>query len=176
LDENREVKSEYYYGEVFAMAGATQNHNLITLNIATSLRAHARKQGCRVYVSDMKLELDEQKFYVYPDVMYSCNEADKSERTVIKHPALVIEILSDKTEAYDLGTKLDHYLKLDSLLYYLIVSQKAYFVRLYERVEGKWEYSTVDGLSQTVHLPQLGFSLSMEEIYEDVSLQPLSTR
>jgi Uma2 family endonuclease len=122
----------------------------------------------------MKLELVKGKFYVYPDVLYTCHEADKKERTTLKHPALVIEVLSDKTEAYDLGTKLDGYLKLPSLLYYLIVSQKAYFVRVYERVGEKWEYRTVEGLEATVVLPQLGLTLPMSNIYEDVAFDPLS--
>ena len=174
LDEGSEVRSEYYYGEVFAMAGATQNHNLITLNTGTLLRPQARQNGCRVFTSDMKLELVKGKFYVYPDVLYTCNEADKKERTTLKHPALVVEVLSDKTEAYDLGTKLDGYLKLPCLLYYLIVSQRAYFVRIYERVGEKWEYRTVEGLEAAVVLPQLGLTLPMENIYEDVAFEPVS--
>ena len=174
LDEGSEVRSEYYYGEVFAMAGATRNHNLITLNTGTILRPQARQNGCRVFTSGMKLELVKGKFYVYPDVLYTCSEADKKERTTLKHPALVVEVLSDKTEAYDPGTKLDGYLRLPSLLYYLIVSQQAYFVRLYERVGEKWEYRTVEGLSATVALPQLGLSLPMASIYEEVALEPLS--
>ena len=89
-------------------------------------------------------------------------------------PALVVEVLSDKTEAYDLGTKLDGYLKMPSLLYYLIVSQRAYFVRIYERAGEKWEYRTVEGLEATVVLPQLGLTLPMENICEDVALEPVS--
>ena len=174
LDEESEVRSEYYYGEVFAMAGATRNHNLITLNTGTLLRPQARQNGCQTFVSDMKLELVKGSFYVYPDVLYTCHEADKKERTTLKHPALVVEVLSDKTEAYDLGTKLDGYLKLHSLLYYLIVSQRAYFVRLYERVGEQWQYRTVEGLEAAVVLPQLGLTLPMQTIYEDVSLEPLA--
>lgn len=174
LDEESEVRSEYYYGEVFATAGATRNHNLITLNTGTLLRPQARQNGCQTFVSDMKLELVKGKFYVYPDVLYSCNEAGKKERTTLTHPALVVEVLSDKTEAYDLGTKLDGYLKLPFLLYYLIVRQQAYFVRLYERVGEKWEYRTVEGLAAAVALPQLGLSLPTASIYEEVALEPLS--
>jgi Uma2 family endonuclease len=122
----------------------------------------------------MKLELVQGSFYVYPDVRYTCPKADKKERTTLKDPALVVEVLSDKTEADDLGTKLDGYLKLPSLLYYLIVSQKAYFVRIYERVGEKWEYRTVEGLEAAVVLPQLGLTLPMESVYEDVALEPLA--
>jgi len=174
LDEESEIRSEYYYGEVFAMAGATRNHNLITLNTGTLLRPQARQNGCQAFVSDMKLELVKGSFYVYPDVLYTCNEADKKERTILKHPALVVEVLSDKTEAYDLGTKLDGYLKLPSLLYCLLVSQRAYFVRVYERVGEKWEYRTVEGLAAAVVLPQLGLTLPMENMYEDVAFEPVS--
>jgi Uma2 family endonuclease len=171
LDEQSDVRSDYYYGEIFAMAGATRNHNLITVNLAALLRPQGRQNGCQTFVSDMKLELEKGSFYVYPNVLYTCNEADKGERTTLKHPALLIEVLSDKTEAYDLGTKLDGYLKLPSLLYYLIVSQKAYFVRIYERAGEKWVYRIVEGLEATVVLPQLGLSLPMAGIYEEVSLE-----
>ncbi|MBD0254787.1 MAG: Uma2 family endonuclease [Cytophagales bacterium] len=111
-------------------------------------------------------------FYVYPDVLYTGHEAGKGERTTLKHPALLIEVLPDRTEAYDLGTKLDGYLKLPSLLYYLIVSQKAYFVRIYEGMGEKWEYRTVEGLEAAVVLPQLELSLPMAGIYEEVSPEP----
>jgi Uma2 family endonuclease len=82
-----------------------------------------------------------------------------------------MEILSDSTEFFDLGRKLDEYLKIPSLLYYLIVQQQAYHLRLYERKDGEWKYSVVEGVAEQVHLPQLGISIPMADIYEAVLIE-----
>jgi Uma2 family endonuclease len=167
-----EYRSEYYFGEVFAMAGATQTHNLITGNVFALLRALARTTKYRAFSSDMQLEVNPGKFYAYPDVIYTGNPSDRDERLTLKRPVLLVEVLSDSTESFDLGRKLDEYLKIPSLLYYLIVQQKAHHVRGYERKDGEWKYSIVEGLAGQVHLPQLGVSLPMADIYEDVLLEP----
>lgn len=170
LEEVSTVRHEFYFGEVFAMAGGTTNHNLITGNIFASLRTFARKSDCRVFIADVKLELVEKKYYVYPDVIYTCNQDDKQAPLIIRHPSLVVEVLSDSTEAYDLNTKLNYYTKLSSLLYYLLVSQKDYLVQVFERRNNMWIFSSVEGLENTIALPQLGISLSMQEIYENISI------
>lgn len=170
MEEVSSVRHEFYFGEVFAMAGGTTNHNLINGNIFASLRIFARKSDCRVFIADVKLELVEKKYYVYPDVIYTCNQDDKQAPLIIRHPSLVIEVLSDSTEAYDLNTKLNYYTKLSSLLYYVLVSQKDYLVQVFERRNNMWIFSSVEGLENTVALPQLGISLSMQEIYENVSI------
>lgn len=111
-----------------------------------------------------------KKYYVYPDVIYTCNQEDKQAPLIIRHPSLVVEVLSDSTEAYDLNTKLNYYTKLSSLLYYLLVSQKGYLVQVFERRNNMWIFSSVEGLENTIALPQLKISLSMQEIYENVSI------
>ncbi len=171
-ERTAEYRSEYYFGEVFAMAGATQTHNLITGNVFALLRALARTTKCRAFSSDMQLEVIPGKFYAYPDVIYTCDHSDHNERLTLKRPVLLVEVLSDSTESFDLGRKLDEYLKIPSLLYYLIVQQNAHHVRVYERKDGEWKYSVVEGLEGQVHLPQLGVSLPMADIYEDVLLEP----
>ena len=165
-------RSEYYFGEVFAMAGATQIHNLITGNVFALLRALARTTKCRAFSSDMQLEVIPGKFYAYPDIIYTCDPSDHNERLTLKRPVLLVEVLSDSTASFDLGRKLDEYLKIPSLLYYLIVQQQAYHVRVYERRDGEWTYSVAEGLAGQVHLPQLGTSIPMAAIYEDVILEP----
>ena len=170
LEEVSSVRHEFYFGEVFAMAGGTTNHNLINGNIFASLRTFARQADCRVFIADVKLELVEKKYYVYPDVIYTCNQEDKQAPLIIRHPSLVVEVLSDSTEAYDLNTKLNYYTKLSSLLYYVLVSQKDYLVQVFERRNNMWIFSSVEGLENTIALPQLGVSLSMQEMYENVSI------
>ncbi len=122
LDEVSPVRHEYYFGEVFAMAGGTTVNNLICGNIYTSLRPFARKTDCRVFFADVKLELVAKKYYAYPDIIYTCDTGDKQAPLIVHHPSLLVEVLSDSTEVYDLNTKLSYYTKLASLLYYLIIS------------------------------------------------------
>ncbi len=170
LEEVSPVRHEFYFGEVFSMAGGTTNHNLINGNIFASLRAFARKSDCRVFIADVKLELVEKKYYVYPDIIYTCNKDDKQEPLIIRHPALLVEVLSESTEVYDLNTKLNYYTKLSSLLYYILVSQKNYLVQIFEKRNNMWIFSSVEGLENIIDLPQLGINLSMQEIYENVTI------
>jgi Uma2 family endonuclease len=127
---------------------------------------------CQAFSSDMQLKVIPGKFYAYPNVIYTCDPSDHNERLTLTRPGLLMEILSNSTEFFDLGRKMDEYLKIPSLLYYLIVQQQAYHLRLYERKDGEWKYSIVEGLAGQVHLPQLGVSLPMADIYEDVLLEP----
>ncbi len=171
-ESTAEYRSEYYFGEVFAMAGATRTHNLITGNVFALLRALARTTKCQAFSSDMQLEVIPGKFYAYPDVIYTCDPADHNERLTLKRPVLLVEVLSESTASFDLGSKLDEYLKIPSLLYYLLVQQQAYHVRVYERKDNEWTYSVVEGPAEQVHLPQLGTSISMAAVYEDVLIEP----
>jgi len=175
-ERTAEYRSEYYFGEVFAMAGATRKHNLLTGNVFAFLRALARSTRCQAFSSDMQLEVIPGKFYAYPDVMYTGDPADHDERLILKHPVVLTEVLSDSTESFDLGRKLDEYLKIPSLLYYLIVQQQAHHVRVYERKDGEWKYGVVEGLDGLVQLPQLGTAIPMAAVYEDVPLEPLPFR
>jgi Uma2 family endonuclease len=173
LEETSDCRHEFYFGEVFAMAGGTTQHNLINGNIFAALRPFARLSDCRVFFADVKLELVAKKYYVYPDIMYTCHSVDKQEPLIIRHPSLVIEVLSDSTEAYDLNTKLNYYTKLPSLVYYLVISQKNYLVQIFERKNNLWIFSSVETLENTVELPQLGIRLSMQEIYEGIKLSEI---
>jgi Uma2 family endonuclease len=168
LEDTSSERHEYYYGEVFAMAGGTTAHNLISGNIFSSLRLFARKTDCRVFFADVKLELVENKYYVYPDVLYTCHSEDKRAPLILRHPVLIVEVLSDSTEVYDLNTKLNYYTKLPSLLYYLIISQKNYLVHIFERRNDLWVFSSVEGFEDRILLPQLDIVIPMAEVYENV--------
>lgn len=144
--------------------GGTTQHNLISGNIFAALRPFARKSDCRVFFADVKLELLEKKYYVYLDIMYTCNAADKQEPLIIRYPALVVEVLSGSREVDDLNTKLNDYTKLPSLLYYVVVSQKNYLVQVFERKNQLLIFSSVEGVEGTVELPQLEISLLTQEI------------
>ena len=115
LEETNTTKHEYIDGEIYAMAGATDTHVTIALNIASILRSHVRGSGCRVYISDMKVRIESKNRFFYPDVMVTCEKKDRENATYKQFPCLIIEVLSDSTEAFDRGDKFADYQSLETL-------------------------------------------------------------
>lgn len=121
-EEQNQIKHEYLAGEAYAMVDVTVRHNLITLNIATSLRPAARKRGCRVLTTDVKLRVGPDRIY-YPDIMAVCGSAAAAE-LIVDAPAIVVEVTSPSTRGTDRREKLEAYTRLPSLRSYLIVEQR----------------------------------------------------
>jgi Uma2 family endonuclease len=163
------VRHEFVDGFMFAMAGASDAHNLIAGNIFALLRNAARGTACRVYQNDMKL-LTNGKVY-YPDVLLTCDPDDVG-RDLKESPCLIVEVLSDSTEVVDRGEKLERYKRIPKLQMYVLVEQNRRFLQVFRRhPNGQWLY---DDLEQdgTLEFPCVSLSLSMVEIYEDVDLNP----
>ena len=97
------------------MAGTTDNHNTIALNIALLIRTHLRGSNCRVYFADVKVQIEKCNCFYYPDVMITCESKDRENRTSKRFPKVIIEVLSDSTEAFDRGDKFNDYQTLDTL-------------------------------------------------------------
>ena len=167
LERESDVRYEFYHGEVFAMAGGTMRHNLIIQNMATALR-RLRSKGCHVFTENVKLEVVAHEYYVYPDVMLTCQPQDLSDNRLARYPSLVIEVLSDSTEAYDRGKKLDQYLRMPSLQAYVIISQKRFFTGCYERKGDFWSYRILDQSADMLRLDTLEWEMSLSDIYEDI--------
>ena len=125
LENRSEVRHEYFEGEVFAMAGASVAHNLIKGNFIAGLRPGVRQRGCRYVDENVRLEVRENGFYTYPDVMVSCDPVDRRESYTWRQPMLIVEILSPSTSDYDRTTKFENYQKMPSLRHYLLISQAA---------------------------------------------------
>jgi len=156
-----DARSEFVDGEIFAMTGGTAEHNTISVNVSAELRAQFKRCPCYVYAGDMKVRVDAANIGAYPDVMAVC----------VTNPTLIIEILSDSTEAYDRGDKFSHYRRLPSLRTYLLLSQHRVSAELYVRQEdGQWLLSTYESLSETVPLESVGASLALIEVYDKVEL------
>ena len=101
LELDTDVRHEFWNGEVFAMAGTSKGHNDIVANINGFLRNHFKPLGCSVHSESVKLELEKENYYVYPDLLLSCDDADKTDAYLIKNPSLIVEVLSPSTESYD---------------------------------------------------------------------------
>jgi Uma2 family endonuclease len=171
LERRAEFKSEYIDGVAYAMAGGSERHNLITGNLVTELNLQLRATDCKVYPSDMKVRLPNSKKFFYPDVSVVCGEtqfADK-ERDVILNPVLVVEVLSESTEAFDRGKKFSSYQQIESLREYLLVSQGEFLVEHYLRQETGWFYTRASGLDSALALPSLDCRLALSDLYSKVT-------
>jgi Uma2 family endonuclease len=171
IERKAEYKSEYIDGEIFTMAGASEIHNVIAGNIFSLLHPQSRKKGCRAYISDMRVDLSKYGLYAYPDIVIVCNQpkfSDKHKDNLV-NPALIIEVLSDSTEAYDRGEKFMRYRKLVTFSEYLLVSQHKSYVEHYVRQgNNQWLMSEVNSLRKTIHLSAIDSELRMSVIYETI--------
>ncbi|MDV3353207.1 Uma2 family endonuclease [Leptothoe sp. LEGE 181152] len=162
------VKHEYHDGDVYAMAGASDEHVTIGINITSLLRSALRGSNCRTYGSDMKVQIDAVNHYYYPDVMVSCDQRDREFKYFKKYPTLIIEVLSESTEAKDRGKKFEHYRHLETLREYVLVSQAQKQVEVFRKNEsGLWVLHPF-GKDDEVKLMSVDIRFSMASLYEDV--------
>jgi Uma2 family endonuclease len=171
-ERTSEIRHEYVAGELFAMTGATTRHNVIGLNIARHLHAPAKRRGCRVFMEAVMLRAAEDRAY-YPDIIVACGRDADVER-VVEAPSLVAEVTSPSTKATDRREKLDAYKRTASLRGYLIVDQRRRHVLAYLReAAGAWARDEFHGDGE-IALEFLSTRLSLDQIYEDVRLPPLT--
>ncbi|NJL27775.1 MAG: Uma2 family endonuclease [Thermoanaerobaculia bacterium] len=168
-----EHRSESLAGEVFAMAGTSRWHNLISVNVAARLHAQLSGRPCEVYSADMRVKVAPTGLYAYPDVVLACSDPtfEDSSADTLLNPTIIFEILSPSTEAFDRGEKFSHYRRLGSLTDYLLISQDRPRVERYHRQEGGfWLFSEIEGLDARLVIESIGVELPLHEIYERVEL------
>ncbi|MCU0545782.1 MAG: Uma2 family endonuclease [Oscillatoriaceae cyanobacterium Prado104] len=169
-EPQQEIRYEYVNGEVFAMAGSSIPHNDLALNFYRNLYPHLRSRGCRANVSDVKLQLNFQSSYYYPDVIISCDPEDVNSRKFIQNPKIIVEVLSRSTSAKDRDEKFTAYLKIPSLQEYILIDSEKISVERYCRGEGRmWLYYAYTA-GDIVTLSSIDFELPIELLYEGVSL------
>ena len=167
-------KHEYVAGEVFGMAGATEEHATIALNLAAILRAHVRGGPCRVYMADMKLRVETADAFFYPDLLVTCAPEDHASSRFKRQPKVLVEVLSATTAAFDRGQKFAIYRQLPSLQEYVLIEQSRMSVECYRRNDqDRWVLQAY-GPSETVMLSTLDFSAAIDMLYEDVALPAAS--
>ncbi|KAM3103067.1 Uma2 family endonuclease [Phormidesmis sp. 146-12] len=167
-EEKSQIRHEYFDGQVYAMSGGSDSHNTIAGNLFTQMRSHVRGGRCRVFMENMKAYIPPLNCYYYPDVMVTCDDRDRSSSHSKSYPCLIVEVLSDSTEAFDRGDKFAAYRHLDSLQEYVLISQKRQQVECFRRSEaGVWVFYSYDQ-KESIQLASLDFQISMEALYEDV--------
>ncbi|MGK7895305.1 MAG: Uma2 family endonuclease, partial [Xenococcus sp. (in: cyanobacteria)] len=178
MEEDSISKNEYINGEIYAIAGATDTHVTIAGNIFALLLSHLRGSGCRVYISDMKARIESKNCFYYPDVIVTCEEKDQENSTYKKYPCLIIEVLSDSTEAFDRvaprcerdrGDKFIDYQSLEILQEYVLVNSKQARIECFRRTEENlwiWQFYTEE--NNNFELNSINFRGEIKDVYEEV--------
>lgn len=166
------IKHEYIDGQIYAMAGASENHNLISGNIFSTLRNATRGKDCRVFMSDMKLRIPQSHVYYYPDVMLVCQRSAADDDYYKHQPCFIAEVLSKGTQATDKREKLLNYQKIATLRYYLMIDSSQKCVDYWQRDEaGDWQTAVLEpGENLQIQCDSFSTGLTLDSIYEDVEL------
>lgn len=173
IERKAEFKSEYFQGEMFAMAGAVEAHNRLVNRFSNLFYLRLDQGACRTYTNDMRVRVSETRLYTYPDVIVVCEEPQflDKRRDNLLNPGLIVEVLSPSTEAYDRGRKFDHYRTIDSLKEYLLVSADRIHVDLYTRqIDGRWLLTSADAVEDSLDLLSVGCRLSLADLYAGIEL------
>jgi Uma2 family endonuclease len=167
-EEASKVRHEYLGGMVYAMAGETRDHNTITLNLAVAIRQHLKGKTCQLYISDIRVNffLRNDEYYYYPDLVVTCDRRDNHKRFV-RHPRLIIEVLSESTERVDKREKFFAYTSIESLEEYVLVSQTSREVTVFRRADD-WKAVRFSGAKARLALASIKATLPLADVYEGV--------
>jgi Uma2 family endonuclease len=176
-DRANAYKSEYCQGHMYAMAGASDPHNVINENISGALFGKLRSKGCRAASSDQRIYAPLDPFFAYPDTVVTCGSkrfAGESKDTLL-NPVIIFEILSPSTRDYDLCLKFGMYRTILTLKEYVCIEQNE--VHVYHWVQEEWGAWSRDkreytALSDSIRLESVGIEVSVEELYLDVNVEP----
>lgn len=166
-----EIRHEYVDGDIYAMAGGSDAHARISGNALVLLKTQLRGSACSTYISDMKVRVGESKYF-YPDVMVTCDDADRQENYCKQAPVLIIEVLSKSTEGYDRGKKFEYYRQLQTLQEYVLIDQYEYHVDIFRKnAQQRWELFSFIGAEAEVCLASLDICFPLVDLYEDVDFE-----
>ena len=168
------TKSEYLDGQIYAMSGASRQHNRITVDVATLINVQLRSGPCELFSNDMRVKVNDDSLYTYPDVVVACGEArfEGSTLDTLLNPTLIIEVLSDSTEKYDRGKKFAHYQRIEALREYAMIAQDEARIECYTRqTDNRWILSKVESLEEAMPLESIGCVLPLAEVYARVRFE-----
>lgn len=173
LEHSTSERYEYWNGEIFCMSGVSDEHDQIEGNTSYTLRHSLEGKPCRVFTANMRIKVPTLPPYRYADVSVLCGKPQFEKIggvDVLTNPTLIIEVLSDSTEAYDRGDKFTHYKSILSLREYLLIAQHRPHITQYVKQDnGSWSYQEVNEISANLYLPSLDCILELGEVYRDVT-------
>jgi Uma2 family endonuclease len=173
LERDASYKSDYYDGEIFAMAGGTVAHSMICSNLVREIGNRLKGKPCAAYESNLRLRIKTSGLRCYPDVSVFCGPLERDEEDAnletVTNPTVLFEVLSPSTEAYDRGLKAENYRKIESLRAYVLVSQTAVHAEVYARQgDGSWSLRETRGMEGMLAIPSIGMDLPLREVYDRV--------
>ena len=176
LDRNSDERLEFWNGEIFSMSGANDPHDRIEVNLTTFLNLRLSDKGCRVLSANMRIKVPSFPPYRYGDLSALCGEA-RFEKIggvdALTNPSLIIEILSDSTEAFDRGDKFTHYKSIPTFREYLLISRKRpHITQLVKKDDGLWIHHEFNNLDDVVKLETVGCEITLREVYFYVVFDP----
>jgi Uma2 family endonuclease len=164
-------RSEYYRGEMFAMAGASWEHTLIKDNLAREAGQQLKNGPCRVLTSDLRVKVDATGLYTYPDVLIVCDKPEFEDEVfdTLLNPKVIVEVLSESTEKYDRGPKFEHYRKVPSVKEYVLVAQdRPYIERHVRQPDNTWTKTEFSDMALTLAFSTIPVRIPLAEIYRGV--------
>ncbi len=172
------TKHEYHNGKIYALAGGTLNHGLISGNIFSKMMSKLENKNspCVPFNSDIKLYIEHSNSYVYPDSMVVCGDFENSEEdeNSIVNPVLIVEVLSKSTAEYDRGDKFYLYRQIPTFKEYVLIEQKKHVVDVHFKSEFSdlWKIVRYQGLDKIIQLQSIGIEVSMKELYHRTKINP----
>ncbi len=178
IERTAEFRSEFFDGEMFAMAGASYQHNIVKDSLVFELRLRLLGSSCRTSSSDQRVRIDASGLYVYPDIVIVCGEPEFAPQDPLSlvNPRIIIEVLSASTQEYDRTTKFRQYMTILSLQEYILVSQDEPLISRYVRQpDGIWGLRMFHSLAETFSLATIPAEIPMADVYRDVTFLPTET-
>lgn len=165
------TKSEYYDGEIFAMAGASPRHTVIVANVVYLLVGQLKGRKCSAHANDLRVHVREAGLYTYPDVVVMCGQPlfTDNQKDTLLNPNVIVEVLSDSTEKWGRGRKFAMYRTIESLTDNVLITQNTGLVEHYVRqLTGQWILSDHRGLDAAMAIASIDCTLPLADIYDKV--------
>jgi Uma2 family endonuclease len=171
MERASQEKHEYFKGEVFAMTGASENHNIVVGSSYSALYMQLRKRPCQIYPSDMRVRIPTTGLYTYPDISVVCGtpEFEDDGLDTLLNPTVIIEVLSPSTEQYDRGKKFQHYRTIVSLQEYILIAQDSIRIEHFARQGEQWILTDAKMIDSVITLPSIECTLALSDVYEKVN-------
>ena len=153
---------------IYPRTGASRSHNLISVKLALALDSRVSSRGCEVYASDMRVQVDDEGTYTYPDLIVVCDEPRFRKyvaQDTLLNPSLLFEILSPSTELIDRNQKYQQYLQIPSLTGYFMVVQDTPLIEAYLRHNNDWLYRAFSGREANLVIEALDCEIPLSEVY-----------
>lgn len=173
IERQAEYKSEYFHGEMFAMAGASERHVLIVTNVVAELRGQLKGRPCNVYSTDLRVRISPTGLYTYPDIVVVCGQAQfaDDQKDTLLNPTLIVEVLSESTKDYDRGEKFEQYRSLASFSEYVLIAQDRYHVEhFFRQPDNRWLLAETNRPEDSLQLSSISCALALTEIYDKVEM------